>query len=503
MKTIMKMWTSRSFARMILVAFLLVSTIPILILSVLFVTQSTDALTKQMENNLQLIAEAKAAEIDLRLKEVINMTEVAAHQAVELLETDFDPDMVSAGIDKYKPDSRNILGLDVFYELQGGADTLGDTLSNVYWNNEVPPSALVQEQIIRTEPLDSVFEPIKQTSPDTQWIYMTTTEGMMRLYPWASNDHYPDQWDPREIIFYTVADQDNNPALTTQWTPPYVDYAGAGWMVTVSTPMIDGNDEFLGVMSHDITINQLKDIALQITVLEGAGYGFLIDKEGDVIAHPDYQDSEATEGTQTEANLLTTGTSEFRNHIGKMIAGESDLGRFADESGDEQILVYAPIPSIGWSLGVVVPQTEVVEPATAMRSRAFAIAIVLGIAAAGLSYLLSIRLNRPISWLLGGVQQISDDKRPKEFSVPRFQFQEFQDLASAFNIMSSKVWERENSLKNTVAKLRIQIDKKRSQREFTALSETDYFKEIERNAESIRRKVRTGIVNESSPDGVA
>lgn len=38
---------------------------------------------------------------------------------------------------------------------------------------------------------------------------------MMRLYPWASNDHYPDSWDPREIIFYSVAAPENNPTFQT------------------------------------------------------------------------------------------------------------------------------------------------------------------------------------------------------------------------------------------------------------------------------------------------
>jgi hypothetical protein len=38
-------------------------------------------------------------------------------------------------------------------------------------------------------------------------------------------------------------------------------------------------------MSHDITIDSLQEIALSINVLDGSGYGFLIQNDGNV-SHP-------------------------------------------------------------------------------------------------------------------------------------------------------------------------------------------------------------------------
>jgi hypothetical protein len=441
-----------------------------------------------MENNLQLLAQAKAEEIDLRLREVIHVTEIAASQTAFALQQEVDSDEVQARLSRYQPDPRNILGLDIFYNNAGGESALGNNLSNVYWNNATPVSDVVARQIAQTEGLDTSFGAIKAVSPDTQWIYLTTAEGMMRLYPWASNDHYPDGWDPREIIFYTVAEPENNPSLETTWTPPYVDFAGAGWMVTVSTPILGSSGNFMGVMSHDITIQSLKDVALTINVLDGVGYGFLIDGEGNVIAHPDYQEIDAGEGTQETANLLRTGTTDFQVLVRNMVAGENGLGYYEDEGAEANILVYAPISSIDWSLGIVVPRTEVIAPAMAMQGRAGLITVVLLLAAAAIAILLAQRINRPVTRLMQGVHQLSAERRPDNIEVNSFR--ELKELAHAFNEMTAKVWERERSLKKTVAELRIEIDVQRSQKEIHALTETEYFQYLERNADRIRQDVR-------------
>jgi methyl-accepting chemotaxis protein len=352
----------------------------------------------------------------------------------------------------------------------------------------------VGREIVQTESLDATFHAIKAVSPDTQWVYLTTDTGMMRLYPWASNDHYPDDWDPRQIIFYTVAEPANNPELDTQWTPPYVDFAGAGWMVTVSTPILNQEQQFMGVMSHDITIQSLKEVALNINVLNGVGYGFLIDQEGNVIAHPDYLDTQASAGSQENVNLLQVGTPEYQAVIRRMAAGQTGLGFYTSEEEGEQIIVFAPIPSIDWRLGIIVPRTEVVAPAVAMRARASIITVGLVIAAAVIAVFLTERIHRPLAKLLAGVDQLSAERRPDNITVDSFR--EFRELANAFNDMTAKVWARETKLKKTVAELRIEIDTQRSQKELHALTETEYFQFLESNADRIRQDVRSSINND-------
>lgn len=485
-------WTNGSIHRALLIAFITISVVPIVIISVLFSQQSMAALTTQMEKNLQQLALAKAEEINLKLVEVMNNTQIAAHMVELSLTHPSHNSSAEEALAKYQPDSRNIVGLDVYYQEAGGAEALGEDLSNVYWANPLDNSHPVAGEILATENLDSVFAAIKGVSPDTQWVYLTTTQGMMRLYPWAPNDHYPDDWDPREIIFYTVANPTNNPNLTPQWTPPYVDYAGAGWMVTASVPLLDADGQFLGVMSHDVTIESLKQIALSISVLDGGGYGFLIDPAGKVIAHPDFQDADASQGTQDETSLLSWGSAEFQSLVKKMVSGQQGLGYYNSQAG-ESLLVYAPIPETGWSLGISIPQEQVIAPALATRNRALMVTAVLLLTAICLAVLLAKLIHKPILQLIQGVEQVTLDRRADKIEVKSFD--EFTQLANAFNDMASRVWERENRLKAKVAELRIEIDTNTKQERLDSIIETDFFKRLEQNVNQLRANIKTAAAD--------
>ncbi|MGB1249031.1 MAG: sensor histidine kinase [Candidatus Promineifilaceae bacterium] len=487
MNTILS-WLKRSLTRVILIALLSFSVIPILIVSILFTSQSMRALTAQMEANLLQLASARAEEINIRLNEVANTTQIAAHQAVEVLETPIDDEIVTTELMRYQLDNRGILGLDDYYNRSGGADSLGDTLSNVYWAS-ADVDATVAKTIIQTEQLDTIFEGIKGVSPDTQWIYMTTPEGMMRLYPWASNDHYPDAWDPTQIVFYTVAEPANNPSYALQWTAPYVDFAGAGWMVTASKPLIGSGGDFLGIMSHDVTIGSLKEIALNIQVLEGAGHGFLIDHTGGIIAHPDFQDNDATKGEQEAIKLQETGSAEFRQLVNSMLSDVTGLGYYNnDTNNDTSLLVYAPIEATGWRLGITVPREEVVAPAIQMRMRVLFVTLFLVILASALAIYLTQLIHRPIAQLLQGVQQVSADNKADKIQVNSFD--ELVVLANAFNEMSGKVWERETDLKEQVAALHIKINHHQKKERLDAIVETDFFKRLELNVTQLRESLK-------------
>ncbi len=476
-----------SISRALLLAFLIVSIVPIFITAALFIDQSSKALTERMEDNMQTLVNSKAQEINQHLNEVLHSTMVAAQHSRRALQTPISDAEVAARIGRYQADARNIVGLDAYYNSQGGSDKIGVDLSNVYWNNDVPLTPVAARQIVQTETLDNIYDSIKRVSPDTQWIYVTTPEGMMRLFPWAANDQYPDGWDPRQIVFYTVADRPNNPGLEPRWTAPYVDFAGAGWMVTLSIPMTADNGDLLGIMSHDVTIRELQRLVQDISVLNGVGYGFLIDNNGGVISHPDHLDAEADKGSQESSNLLETGSAEFRAIVRKMIGGQSGISRIQDDGADE-FVIYAPVPTIGWSLGIVVPYSAVVAPAVAMRARALTISLILGAWAVGLSLVMRRALHRPLMQLLNGVNQISGDSKADKIKVRSFR--EFRTLAKAFNEMADRVWERERQLRAKVKELTIEIDAQKRESQLKSVVESDYYQHLEVNAQRLRNQLK-------------
>lgn len=475
-------WLRGSIARAFLLASLTVSVIPIMVLSGLGIPRNTQVLTTQAQENLQDIAQANAETINLKLGEVLRITQIAAKQAQTLLQQDVSTAEVQAKMARYQLDERNVL------EFSRSTDT--SNVSNVYWDNDVPLTDEVRHQIAQTEALDPLFESIRMVSPTTQWVYITTPEGMMRLYPWVDNDQYPDGWDPREIIFYTVAEPGVNPSLQPRWTRPYVDYAGAGWTVTLSVPIVGPESQFLGIMSHDITINALKDSALNIKALDSAGYGFIIDHEGGVIVHPYYELQDITKGMQTQTNLLNVGSDSFRSLIRRMVRDEQGVGYFLDEQNQQQLLAFSPIPTLGWTLGIVVPRTNVVGLATVMRNETLGVTALVLLGVVGVCVVLTRQIVQPLHQLLRGVKVLSEDRNGLSPIVPVNSFTELDRLARAFNTMAGKVRERESGLRAKVAELTIKVDSQRQKNELTSIVESDYFKHLEEIADRLRNDMK-------------
>jgi methyl-accepting chemotaxis protein len=236
-----------------------------------------------------------------------------------------------------------------------------------------------------------------------------------------------------------------------------------------------------------VTIESLKQIALEITVLDGVGDGFLIEDTGKVIAHPKYQDSDAGKGSQEEITLLSVGSAAYRSLIQKMVSGHEGLGYYSDEIG-ESLLVFAPIPATGWSLGISIPRENVIAPAIAMRNRAVWVTAVMVVTAVIMAIILTQLIHKPVVKLLHGVQQVSQDQKADVIQVNSFA--EFDHLAQAFNAMASRVWERESKLKAEVAEMRIEIDMQHKKQRVDSIVETDFFKRLEANVNKLRADVR-------------
>ena len=89
-------WLQGSVYRALLLAFIVLSVVPIVIISYFFIRQSMDALTDQMERNLQLLVSSKAEEINLKLIDVRHSTAVASHLATDALQQPVDSDTVTS-----------------------------------------------------------------------------------------------------------------------------------------------------------------------------------------------------------------------------------------------------------------------------------------------------------------------------------------------------------------------------------------------------------------------
>ncbi len=230
--------------------------------------------------------------------------------------------------------------------------------------------------INRSSNLDVPFRQMKVSNPDYTWLYMGFEIGFHRSYPFHL---YSSPYDPRSRPWYTASKI--NPGEVV-FTSPYLDASGTGLMVTAAKTVTNesAGNAIIGCIGVDLRITTLKNNILQEQYLE-SGYGFLIDKLGKTIVHPQMT------SVDTPITSLESSGSDFVAIRNDMELGNQGFGSYV-KGGVSWLIAYYPVNVTGYSIAVVVPLAEVMEPATNIQNQIltltgsqFAIFIVVLVAA--------------------------------------------------------------------------------------------------------------------------
>jgi sigma-B regulation protein RsbU (phosphoserine phosphatase) len=186
------------------------------------------------------------------------------------------------------------------------------------------------------------------------------------------------------------------------WTEPY--YQEGGGEVVLATYAVpvrlsDDPAPVSAVVAGDISLFWLRRL-LQDIDLGDSGYAFLISKTGTFIAHPDpdfimNESVFSVAAAREDPSLRAIGQ--------KMIAGESGYVAFDGlrtmKADEPSWLAYRPVASTGWSLGIVVADSEISQDVLALSRIQWAIAPA-GIAALlVITLLIAGSITRPIRGL--------------------------------------------------------------------------------------------------------
>jgi diguanylate cyclase (GGDEF)-like protein len=151
-------------------------------------------------------------------------------------------------------------------------------------------------------------------------------------------------------------ERQNNPAvLPTLPLPddsfyqsqPYVSPDSNRWVIGVATPIILANGEHAGILHFEIPIARFAS-EMASASFGGASYGLLMDRGGHLLVHPELAEFRAGQGLsidpKTSAFPLAagSGSSSWREAVGKMLAGDAGTAAF-DDAGKTYRVSYAPV----------------------------------------------------------------------------------------------------------------------------------------------------------------
>jgi len=130
------------------------------------------------------------------------------------------------------------------------------------------------------------------------------------------------------------------------WTTPYYDETTGITMITTAVPISTGNG-VIGVVSADYDLQTIQEIVSQVK-LEKSGFAFLLDSNGQYIAHKD---------TDKVMKQSIIDDSEF-SMIADKILGNDNGSEDIKLDGTGFKAYYLTLESTGWKLVVMAPTTE-------------------------------------------------------------------------------------------------------------------------------------------------
>ena len=208
-----------------------------------------------------------------------------------------------------------------------------DTTKSVLWvtadtvdvmvQSKVPSSALQDYLVLETQKHKSQFD-----------------ENYTGLYGYIGGEYLdglewvpPADYDPKKRDWYKLASQAGGQLVIV---PPYIDAQTGEMVITVGKCLANSED----VVALDVYTTHIQEI-IESTNINGKGYGFIVDKSGTVIAHPD----KSLNGTNFNdvyggADLMTNLNLSEKDRFEAKLNGKNTTV-FTEEIMDQWYLVIA------------------------------------------------------------------------------------------------------------------------------------------------------------------
>ncbi len=196
-----------------------------------------------------------------------------------------------------------------------------------------------------------------------------------------------------------------------------------GYIMLWAVPIHSSWHEFLGWVVIDIDYEKIIQMINEIRVGEN-GYAFVVDRLGRVASHPRYKPYQLTLDTYPEPSLkalvkeMITGTSGWKNYV---------------HQKTEKVAAYAPVPFIGWSMGVTIPLSEFGKEARAIKTRVVQVGVIVLVFAVMGVTLMAYYLLRPVRKLVAATNRIAQGDL--NHTIPVESRDELGDLTRSFNHM--------------------------------------------------------------------
>ena len=148
---------------------------------------------------------------------------------------------------------------------------------NLTGQGSIPDQAALKKEVNMALGYGKYFQNFFKVLPEVSWIRYTSNNAFVNIYPWISSKNFKYDDSLKDLPSFALATPRKDPSRKYVWTPVYLDKSGKGQVVSLSSPVYNGN-LFTGVLSLDFTTRTFRRL------LECNYSGYLIDSAGAVIS---------------------------------------------------------------------------------------------------------------------------------------------------------------------------------------------------------------------------
>lgn len=319
------------------------------------VEQFDISVSREIENRLNIITSEEVNDIGIFFSSMKNVVETFGATTGAFISDDKTIILEESDWNAY---------LELGRLPNGSWDNSNTELASIFLPASMTVRNDIAKELAALKSLDYFTQGLLENNPDVIAIYFGGKMGDTVYYPNIDLAAIvPPDFDITSRPWYINA---INSGGETAWSEPYLDAALNGLVITSSTSVFDKTGEFRGVAGIDIQLATITDRVSSLSVGK-TGYGILIDSDGRAIALPPkgYQDFNITQeeiqsGEIENLSLLKRVSLDVFSILAKMTTGQSGV-RLVNINGKNHYISYKPIPIVGYSLGIVVDEEELLK----------------------------------------------------------------------------------------------------------------------------------------------
>lgn len=224
----------------------------------------------------------------------------------------------------------------------------------------------------------------------------------------------PSDWDARQRPWYPLAKQADRAVLTE----PYEDSATGDILISVVSA-IRANGQFQGAFGGDLSLQTVAE-AINVIDFNGAGYAFLVAKNGNIISHPD---------TKLNGQSVDSLFEGQRPTFSPAIAHYS-------LAGQPHWVSFTPLTDLQgaqWYIGVVLNEAMVMAKADSLQWQALLVSALGVLISLVLLILLMGNLFKPLNGLHQSLKDINGGQGDLTKRLPILRQDDFGLVANEFN----------------------------------------------------------------------